>query len=81
MTQVLPVLFDGPDHPLAILRCATSVAQTGSTPHADVSAAAREALPLLDSSAPALVRAELERMCDQLLTNPLIEPYEIEVAP
>jgi len=25
--------------------------------------------------------AELERMCDQLLTNPLIESYEIEVAP
>jgi phosphoribosylformylglycinamidine synthase subunit PurS len=25
-------------------------------------------------------RAELERMCDQLLANPLIESYEIEVA-
>ena len=24
-------------------------------------------------------RAELERMCEQLLTNPLIESYEIEV--
>ena len=24
-------------------------------------------------------RAELERMCDQLLANPLIESYEIEV--
>lgn len=62
MTQVLPVLFDGPDHPLAILRCATAVAQSGTTPHADVSAAARDALPLLDSSAPTLMRAELEQM-------------------
>ena len=25
-------------------------------------------------------RAELERMCQQLLTNPLIESYEIELA-
>jgi phosphoribosylformylglycinamidine synthase len=25
-------------------------------------------------------RAELERMCEQLLTNPLIESYEIELA-
>ncbi|MGZ8694669.1 MAG: phosphoribosylformylglycinamidine synthase subunit PurS [Gaiellaceae bacterium] len=29
----------------------------------------------------AQARAELERMCDQLLTNPLIESYEIEVGP
>jgi phosphoribosylformylglycinamidine synthase subunit PurS len=28
---------------------------------------------------PAAVRAELERMCEQLLANPLIESYEIEV--
>jgi len=26
-------------------------------------------------------RAELERMCEQLLANPLIESYEITVAP
>jgi phosphoribosylformylglycinamidine synthase subunit PurS len=25
-------------------------------------------------------RAEVERMCEQLLTNPLIESYEIELA-
>ena len=25
-------------------------------------------------------RAEIERMCERLLTNPLIESYEIEVA-
>jgi phosphoribosylformylglycinamidine synthase subunit PurS len=28
---------------------------------------------------PAQVRAELERMCEQLLANPLIESYEIEL--
>ena len=28
---------------------------------------------------PAAVRAELERMCEQLLANPLIESYEIEL--
>jgi phosphoribosylformylglycinamidine synthase subunit PurS len=28
---------------------------------------------------PTVVRAELERMCEQLLANPLIESYEIEV--
>jgi phosphoribosylformylglycinamidine synthase PurS subunit len=30
---------------------------------------------------PAAVRAELERMCEQLLANPLIESYEIELPP
>jgi phosphoribosylformylglycinamidine synthase len=30
---------------------------------------------------PALARAELERMCEQLLANPLIESYEIELRP
>jgi phosphoribosylformylglycinamidine synthase len=29
----------------------------------------------------AAVRAQLERMCEQLLANPLIESYEIELAP
>ena len=28
---------------------------------------------------PAAARAEVERMCQQLLTNPLIESYEIEL--
>jgi phosphoribosylformylglycinamidine synthase PurS subunit len=28
----------------------------------------------------AAARAELERMCEQLLANPLIESYEIELA-
>ena len=28
---------------------------------------------------PALARAEVERMCEQLLANPLIESYEIDV--
>jgi phosphoribosylformylglycinamidine synthase subunit PurS len=35
----------------------------------------------LEGDDPAAVRAELERMCEQLLANPLIESYEIEVAP
>ena len=29
---------------------------------------------------PATARAEVERMCHQLLANPLIESYEIELA-
>jgi phosphoribosylformylglycinamidine synthase subunit PurS len=29
---------------------------------------------------PKRARAELERMCEQLLANPLIESYEIELA-
>jgi phosphoribosylformylglycinamidine synthase PurS subunit len=28
---------------------------------------------------PVAARAELERMCEQLLANPLIETYEVEV--
>ena len=28
---------------------------------------------------PTAARAEVERMCEQLLTNPLIESYEIEL--
>ena len=35
----------------------------------------------VDAADAAQARAELERMCDQLLTNPLIESYEIEVGP
>ncbi len=35
----------------------------------------------VESTDAAQARAELERMCDQLLTNPLIESYEIEVGP
>ena len=34
----------------------------------------------LESTDPAAARAELERMCEQLLANPLIESYEIELA-
>jgi phosphoribosylformylglycinamidine synthase PurS subunit len=36
----------------------------------------------LDVAAPAAPppRAEVERMCEQLLANPLIESYEIELA-
>ena len=34
----------------------------------------------LDTGDPAEARAQLERMCDELLANPLIESVEIEVA-
>jgi phosphoribosylformylglycinamidine synthase len=49
----------------------------------DVGAARIGRLVELDVDAPdeTQARAELERMCDQLLTNPLIESYEIEVGP
>ena len=33
----------------------------------------------VDAQDAAIARAEVERMCDQLLANPLIESYEIEV--
>jgi phosphoribosylformylglycinamidine synthase len=34
----------------------------------------------VDASDPDSARAEVERMCEQLLANPLIESYEIEIA-
>jgi phosphoribosylformylglycinamidine synthase subunit PurS len=34
----------------------------------------------LAATDPAAARAEVERMCAQLLANPLIESYEIELA-
>ena len=33
----------------------------------------------LDASDPAAARADVERMCEQLLANPLIESFEIEL--
>ena len=33
----------------------------------------------IDGEDPAAARAQLERMCEQLLANPLIESYEIEL--
>ena len=33
----------------------------------------------LDTTDAAEARAQIERMCEQLLTNPLIESYEIEL--
>jgi phosphoribosylformylglycinamidine synthase subunit PurS len=33
----------------------------------------------VESADPTTARAEVERMCEQLLANPLIESYEIEV--
>lgn len=34
----------------------------------------------LDADDPEAARAQLERMCEQLLANPLIESYEITLA-
>jgi phosphoribosylformylglycinamidine synthase subunit PurS len=34
----------------------------------------------VDSADPGKARAEVERMCEQLLANPLIESYEIELS-
>jgi phosphoribosylformylglycinamidine synthase subunit PurS len=34
----------------------------------------------LENGEPEQARAELERMCEQLLANPLIESYEITVS-
>jgi phosphoribosylformylglycinamidine synthase PurS subunit len=34
----------------------------------------------VETTDPAAARAEVERMCEQLLANPLIESYEIELA-
>jgi phosphoribosylformylglycinamidine synthase len=31
----------------------------------------------VDAGDPAVARAEVERMCDELLANPLIESYEV----
>ncbi len=35
----------------------------------------------LDAGDPAAAKASVERMCDQLLANPLIETYEIALEP
>jgi phosphoribosylformylglycinamidine synthase subunit PurS len=34
----------------------------------------------VDADSPSAARAEIERMCERLLANPLIESYEIELA-
>ncbi len=62
MTHALPELSLGsPDDPLAILRCATAISETGGSPRPEVNTLAREALPLLDSCSPATLRDELSR--------------------
>ena len=33
----------------------------------------------IDATDPAEARAQVEKMCEQLLTNPLMESYEIEL--
>ena len=34
----------------------------------------------VSAASPSAARAEIERMCERLLANPLIESYEIELA-
>jgi phosphoribosylformylglycinamidine (FGAM) synthase PurS component len=34
----------------------------------------------VDSDDPVAAKAEVERMCDELLANPLIESYDVVVA-
>jgi phosphoribosylformylglycinamidine synthase len=33
----------------------------------------------IDATDPAEVRAQVEKMCEQLLANPLMESYEVEI--
>jgi phosphoribosylformylglycinamidine synthase len=33
----------------------------------------------IDAGDPAVARAQVERMCEQLLANPLMESYEVEI--
>ena len=35
----------------------------------------------LEATDPGAARVEVERMCEQLLANPLIETFQIEIAP
>jgi poly(A) polymerase len=55
------VVFDRPDDPVAILRCATAVAETGALPAPEITLAARDAAALIPSSSPAAIQAELTR--------------------
>src|SRR5688572_1950188 len=60
MTQPLPI-FEAPDDPLAVLRCATAIAQSGVVPPPEITQAAREAAPLIEGCPPGAVHDELER--------------------
>jgi len=59
--MTLPVVFDRPDDPLAILRCATSVAQAGALPAPEITLAARDAVGMIPSTSPTAIHAELTR--------------------
>ena len=61
---------DAVQESLRHLGFAVGAARVGRVVDLDVDAADAEA-----------ARAEVERMCEQLLANPLIESYEIEIAP
>jgi poly(A) polymerase len=60
MTHPLPK-FEAPEDPLALLRCATAIAESGALPPPEITDAAREAAPLLAGVAPVAIHDELER--------------------
>jgi poly(A) polymerase len=63
MTHPLQIFegFQAPDEPLAVLRCATAIAENGVLPPAEITTVAREAAPLIQRCSPADVHDELER--------------------
>ena len=62
MTHLLSELsLDGPEAPLAILRCAATISVAGAEPTPSDTDAARGVVHLLDATSPILVRAEMER--------------------
>jgi poly(A) polymerase len=76
MDQGIPELFDAPDDaeaaarvrawiqadPVALVRCATAVSESGREPAPGMTRAAREEVALLSQASPASLREELERM-------------------
>src|SRR5512143_4058532 len=62
MNPSLPLVFEGLDEPMAILRCATAIARAGALPAGEITTAARAALDLLAASAATAIHDELERM-------------------
>jgi poly(A) polymerase len=60
MAHPLPI-FEAPDDPLALLRLATAIAESGALPPPEITLAARDAVALLDGCAPEALHDELER--------------------
>ena len=63
----------------SIRRVRRSRARSGSSAFPSATRVGRVVDLEVDSTDPATARAEVERMCEQLLANPLIESYEIEL--